>query len=106
MKFDNNSLMEEFHNTFIKERYPDITMEESKEICKGPWKYFLFNMESGNFLSIRFKYFGTFVVWPKRALMMLEKLRYRFKKQRIYPDKYERKKEAVLKFLENENNIR
>lgn len=74
MKLLNDDLINEFYKTIGNS---DITLEQAKDICYGPWRFLKEEMESGELSEVRFKYFGTFQVYPGRAKNMLVKLKER-----------------------------
>lgn len=103
MKRNNEELIIEFHKKMSAD-FPDITIEQAKEICSGPWKFLKEEMEKGTTEEIRFKYFGTFQVYPGRAKNLLSKLKDRFRFNKINKDDYFRIKEMLEKFINNEEN--
>lgn len=76
MKLLSEDLAVEFHTKMVS-RFPGITQEQAKDICYGPWNFLKQEMESGELSEVRFKYFGTFQVYPGRAKNMLIKLKER-----------------------------
>lgn len=74
MKLLNDDLINEFYKTIGNS---DITLEQAKDICYGPWRFLKEEMENGKLSEVRFKYFGTFQVYPGRAKNMLVKLKER-----------------------------
>ena len=103
MKIENQDLMQEFYDLHIREKYPTLDFQRCKEICSGPWQYLKEQTENGNLPTIRLKYFGTFVVYPKRVTAILERIT---KRQRKHHDteKFLKKKEIILKYLDNEGS--
>lgn len=105
MKLSNEELVLEFYK-LNKDKYPDITLEQAKEICPGPWKYLKYVMESGELFTVRFKYFGTFQVYAGRAVSMLQKLKERYRFNKIKREEYFKLKDMLEKFIKrNENKI-
>jgi len=98
MKLENAELIQEFYNQ-EKHKYPDLTLEQFKEVCFGPWRFVKTQMESGELPEVRLKYFGTFQVYEGRAKHMLENLKKRFKFHKIEAKQYFRLKEMLEKFL-------
>lgn len=106
MKLDNQQLMEEFYNS-IKEDFPGVDYEQLKEVCFGPWRFLKQEMESGLLPTIRFKYFGTFQVYPGRAKNILYNLKKKFEEGRISEEVYLKNTEITnnrIKFLEDAKN--
>lgn len=104
MKLSNDELIQEFYEK-VKDQYPDITVEELKEICHSPWRYMKYTMENGSLDSFRMKYFGIFQVRIKRAEMMLKNLKTRFEANKIDHKEYFRYKEMIEKYLEKNGEI-
>jgi hypothetical protein len=101
MKLTSEELVEEFYN-LNKDKFPDITLEQAKDICYGPWRFLKKEMESGELSEVRFKYFGSFQVYPGRAKNMLENIKERFKFNKINKEEFFRIKTMLEKFI-NEN---
>lgn len=100
MKVENQQLIEEYYNR-IKDKYPDLTLADVKAMCIGPFSYVRKEMESGNLHNVRLKYFGTFLVYPNRARIMLERMKIAFKELRLDSKFYFTKKAMIDKFLNN-----
>ena len=104
-KLENDELIEEYYRD-IMDKYPHVTLEQLKQICFTPWKFLKQEMESGDLTEVRFKYFGTFQVYPGRAINMLHNLNDRHKYNKIDPKQYFRLKQMLEAFInkQNENN--
>ena len=100
MKYTHKELVKEFYDGYIKERYNGISQDRLNDIVSAPWLYLKEIMASGELISVRLKYFGTFVVYPKRVLGMFDKIRKRFKDQRETPEKYAKKVGIMKRYLE------
>lgn len=100
MKLHNEELIEEFYNK-KKEEYPNLSLEQMKDICFGPWKFLKDEMESGELPTVRLKYFGTFQVYKGRAEFMLRNLKERFEANKITEKQYFKLKKMLEKFLKN-----
>lgn len=103
-KISNQDLIEEFYDKHLS-KYPELTLEEVKEICHAPWRFLKQEMESGELPKVRFKYFGTFKVYPGRAEYQLKNLKERFKFHKIGPKQYFQLKKMIEKFLKKYNDI-
>lgn len=101
MRYDNKMLMQEFYDEHIKGTRLDHGIANTRDICWGPWKYLKDKMEDGNLHTIRFKYFGTFVVFPGRVLALADKLRNRLRNQMEPPDKFKVKMDMIKRYLKN-----
>lgn len=103
MKLDSDKLVIEFHKD-MQEKFPGITSEQAKDICYGPWKFLKEEMQNGELSEVRFKYFGTFQVYPGRVKNMLIKLKERFRFNKIDKKEYFRIKDMLDKFINNESS--
>ena len=104
MELKNDELIKEFYEQ-QKELHPDLTIEQIKDICFGPWRFLKSEMESGDLPTVRFKYFGTFQVYEGRARNMLYNNEKKFKFHKISPKQYYKLQEMLKRFLERcENN--
>jgi len=101
MKLTNDDLIVEFHKK-MSEKYSDISLEQAKDICYGPWRFLKAEMENGELQEVRFKYFGTFQVYPGRAKNMLVKLKERFRFNKIARTEYYRIKTMLDKFMDKD----
>lgn len=101
MKLENQELLKEFYDRF-KENYPGLTFEQVKECCATQYFYTKKEIESGELPVIRLKYFGTFLVYPRRAEATLERMSKQFKDLKIEAKTYFEKKAMLEKFLHNE----
>ena len=102
MRLESRDLIEEYYNT-IKDKYPDLTPEDCKEICSAPWKFLKQEIESGELPEIRFKYFGSFQVYKGRAENMLYNLKVKFDNQKITEDYYMKYKVMIENYLKKLN---
>lgn len=103
MKLENKELVEEFYDENIS-KFPNVTLEETKEICFAPWRFLKQEMESGELPEVRFKYFGTFKVYRGRAENMLYNLKQRFKFHKIEPKQFFKLKEMLDNYLKKIND--
>lgn len=102
MKRTSEELITEFHKKMASQ-FPDIDFEQAKDICSGPWKFLKEQMENGELEEVRFKYFGTFQVYPNRAKHLLVKLKERFRFNKIDKADYFRIKTMLEKFINGES---
>lgn len=103
MKILHPDLIEEYYES-IKNDYPDLTKEQCNQICSAPFIEVRKAIESGEFSTGRLKYFGTFVVYPKRISYYLKLYAKMFKEQRITPKVYFKKKEQFELALKRKQN--
>lgn len=105
MRLLHPDLVDEYYNS-IKEQYPGLTKEQCNQICSAPFIEVRKGIESGTFVNTRLQFFGTFVSYPKRLIYYLKVYSEMFKKQRITPANYFKKKqllETAIKRKEKEN---
>jgi len=98
MRKTNDILITEFHKEKL-DVYPDINLDQAKEICNAPWLFLKEEMESGELPEVRFKYFGTFQVYKGRAKNMLDNLKERFRFNKVDKKEYFRIKNILDNFL-------
>lgn len=98
MNIPSADLLEEFYNE-NKERYPELSPEQFKDICYGPWRFLKREMESGELPTIRFKYFGVFQVYKGTAKAMLPTIDHRVKIGSISKEKHKQLKTMIIKYL-------
>jgi len=103
MKFHNDELIEEFYNK-KREEYPNLSLEQMKDICFSPWKFLKDEMESGELPTVRLKYFGTFQVYKGRAEFMLRNLKERFEENKVTKKQYLKLTNMLKKFLKSKQN--
>lgn len=99
MKLESDKLVNEFYNKMLPE-FPGISQDQAKDICYGPWKFLKQEMESGELSEVRFKYFGTFQVYPGRAVNLLNNLKERFRFNKVGKEEFFRIKTMLEKFID------
>ncbi len=50
----------------VKTQYPDMTIEELSTICRTPFVFLKLQMKKITLPIVRFKYFGSFLVYKQR----------------------------------------
>lgn len=98
MKIEAKDLIEEFYEK-EKENYPDLSLDQFKDVCYGPWRFLKREMENGELNAVRLKYFGVFQVHKGRAKWMSTAIEERRDKNIITEDKYQQLKVMLTKFL-------
>lgn len=101
MKLENAELLKEFFDRH-GDKYPGLSAEQVKECCSTPYVYTKKEIESGRLPTIRLKYFGTFLVYPKRATSILIRMGEQFKALKVSAKYYFEKKAILENFLDNE----
>ena len=94
----NQHLQDEFF-ALVKASYPTLTERQIEEITSFPFFKARESMESGTFPTIRLKYFGTFLVYPKRAVGILKNLTKALAKGRITQEEYDLKRTKIINYL-------
>jgi hypothetical protein len=100
MKKSNVDLMTEFYEE-EKDKYPDVSFEQFKEICFGPWRFLRHEMESGRLPKVRLKYFGTFQVYEGRAKNMLPTIKNRLDTGKMEIKQYQRLKVMLETYIKD-----
>lgn len=98
MRLQHADLIQEFYDS-IREEHTNISLEQCNEICSGPFIHTRKAIESGELPTIRLKFFGTFVAYPKRVKGILKQYEKMFKEHKITPLNYFKKKEQLEKYL-------
>jgi hypothetical protein len=109
MKLTHSELIQEYFES-IREQHPGLTLQQCEDICSAPFVEARKGIESGELPTIRLKFFGTFIAYPKRVKGILRNLENLFKNHRVSPGVYFKKKEQLERFLnksknESKNNI-
>jgi hypothetical protein len=103
MKIESQELIEEFYEK-NRDKFPGLNLDQVKEICYAPFIMTRKEMESGSLATIRLKYLGTFLVYPKRVEATLKMMEKNFKELRIAPKQYFEKKSMIEKYLKSKQD--
>ena len=98
MKLDAEILLKQYYEK-VKDNYPSVSYEEFKKICYSPFEFVKQEISSGELPVIRLKYFGTFLVYPKRAEGLLKKLENMYQYNKISEEKYLKYKKMIINYL-------
>lgn len=98
MILKNDELLHEFYAQ-EGHKYPDMNLEQFKEVVFTPWMFLRKEMESGELETVRLKYFGTFQVYTGRAKRMLANIKQRFTLNKIEPKQFFKLKDMLEKYL-------
>jgi hypothetical protein len=98
MSLKNDELLYEFYAQ-EGDKYPELNLEQVKDIAFTPWIFLRKEMESGELDTVRLKYFGTFQVYMGRAKRMLINLKQRFQFNKIEPKQFFKLKDMLEKFI-------
>lgn len=101
MKLENLDLLNEF---FEKERasFPQVSYDQVRDIVPGPWNHLKKTMIDGELEEMRVKYFGNFIVYPKKAESALARLEVRFKEGTVNEKEYNRIKIMIKRYLDEQ----
>lgn len=103
MRLDAELLVKQYYEK-VKDQYPDLDFQEFKNICYAPFKFLKQEMSSDQLPVIRFKYFGTFIVYPKRAKYLLKQAEERHRKGTLSHTEFLRIRKMINDFLNEPNN--
>lgn len=103
MKLEISEVIDRFFEQ-NKEKYPNLTKEQVKEIVTGPFMSFRKSMERNEIKVYRFQFLGTFYVSLAKAKTSLARLEEGFKEQRIEPVTYFRLRKMLVEFIERKQN--
>jgi len=98
-KLENNELITEYHDDLDE----DISFEETKTAITSAFNFIKDNMASEDLPTIRWKYFGTFVVYNGRANSILDRTKRHFDKGSITEKLYNQRTGMLNEFLNKRN---
>jgi hypothetical protein len=98
MKLTFTELAQEFHEK-ISVEYPEITFEQTKEIVAGPFNMLKEEMTSGKLRTVRFQFFGMFVIYPKRVLELLKRMEKNYLAGEVTQESFTRHKKVLMDYL-------
>lgn len=100
-KLSNSYLIE----TYLEEEVDrDISLEELRNILNSSFSYIKEQMSQEHLPTIRWKYFGTFVVYDARAEYIRDRTAEQLAKGTITEKLYKQRTEMLTNFLNKENN--
>lgn len=100
MRLLNQELIAEYYERH-KDQYPHITLKQFEDICQAPFMEVRKGIESGAYPTIRLKFFGIFLAYPKRVAAILKLYEAQFKEHKITPAFYFKNKELIENYLKN-----
>lgn len=102
MKILSKDLISEFYlKNKDKEFMKGLNLIEVKAIIESCWGYVKDCIEdSENFYRVRIKYFGTFLVYPKRIRELYKKLDGKLEKNLITKERYEKQSKKLKEYLD------
>lgn len=99
MRLEVKETVKDYFET-IQEKYPNLTLEQCKEVITTPFEMVKEDMENAEFSTCRLKYLGTFFVYPKKAKAALEGWTKMFKSHKIDRTEYFELKSKIEKYIE------
>lgn len=101
MKLEHQDLLKEFYDS-IAPSFPGLTQQDLNKIVCGPFNHLKKMMEADEINYMRMKYFGSFVVYPRKAKSELSYLESRVEKGMISREQADKFKISLTKHIENE----
>jgi hypothetical protein len=97
---DNERAIKEYWNE-VKHKYPDMTFDDFRKICKSPFEYFKRCIANGEFPRILVKYMGKFKIFKGKVKNLMTDNQLKF--ERGYRDEidYEKFKIQLAEHLKN-----
>lgn len=98
MKLSNQELILQY---YAKEqhKYPNLTLEEFRNCCIAPFTEVRECISEGEFKTIRLKFFGTFLIYPKKIKGLLANIEKKKIEGTITDERYERRKKLLTAYL-------
>lgn len=100
MKLDTQELLNEFFEK-EKDNFPNVSYDQFKNIVYGPWMHLKSIIEKGTLEEVRIKYFGNFLIYPKKVEAEEKKLEKKFEDKTISEKEYLRIKTMIKNFYES-----
>lgn len=85
----------------VKDKYPDMTYEQFKEICKSPFTAIKMWIRSGIFYKIMIKFLGKFRVSKFKAKEAMASNQRKFDKEEISEEQYLRDKLYLENYMKD-----
>ena len=101
IKLSNQELTKEFHD-MIKGVYPDLELQDIRDIVYNPWRDARKAIIGGELPEIQFKHFGKFSVRMQRARLGLKEIKNMFDKGLMDHGMYFKKKKMIEIYLTKE----
>ena len=83
----------------VKDDYPDVSFFQFNNACRSSFKFVVKEIDSGNLRSIKLIFFGTFLVYEKRASGLLARTKRMFADNVVSQDILNHIDEIVKRFF-------
>lgn len=97
-----DKLIDEFYSK-IKDKYPELSYEAIKKICKLPFYYVRKKMESNSFPLIHIKYLGKLLVYPGKVKAYIKGFNIKLSKRDISQEDYDTNTKPLKDYLIKNN---
>lgn len=102
MKIDHDVLLKEFYNLHKdSDVFKDLTIKDVDATVKGPFLMLKKIISSGTCQSVRLKYLGIFMVYPKKAQSFLKNMKIKFEEGEVKEKYYLTISNKINKFLKS-----
>lgn len=95
----NTELQAEFYRKVVKERFPEVSEEHSRQMTSAVYRKIADQIRDANFPKARVKYLGIFQAYIKRASYYLKQLKGSLKNNVIEPELYFRYREKTVAYI-------
>jgi len=100
-KHTNQELTKEFYD-MVKDVYPELELQDIRNIVYNPWREARKAIESGTLSEIQFLHFGKFSVRKRRAQIGLKEIKAMFDRGLMDHGIYFKKKKMLEEYLTKE----
>jgi hypothetical protein len=103
---ETQELLEEFYETIIKEKYPELHRKEMDLIVMSCWKQVRSWLNEDRFPNVRLHYLGIFRVPENLAVKLRKRLKDGVDKKKVYYREgfYERRERSLDEFLKKKKS--
>lgn len=101
MRYSADEIFRDFVKEGLPEEYKDIPIDTLKDVCYTPFLFLRRIMDSYVLTEVRFKYFGVFLVSPKKCKTLLERAEFRLAKGYITEEEYYKTKTMIENYFES-----
>lgn len=98
MKLSTEDLIKGFYKE-IREKYPNLSLDDVRKICDAPFSFIRFVMETGRLATIHIKFLGKFLVYPGRVKSTYKAIKTQKEKGVLSEEEYNSKVELLEEYL-------